>query len=303
MTTTSHPIVDVNVDHAQWRGLFSDVADGIVGADGSSSSDLRLTLSSTDNTATIGLGRLRYRGFELEVTAAHALTLPAATSSPITYTLGVVYDPAKESDALGPLALAASATVPAGGSFMTLYQVTRQVGQVLSAATVAEFRTFCGPSLVVLPGATKPVTGVPVGAHLWDGADLWVMTHNAGRTGKQWSNITNPAWTTITLAASWSPGVPAPAWRVKDGDVELSGFAGLASAAGVGLITLGYLPAVAQHSGAVVRIHGVATSGSGYRAVLEVWGKATASPGRVDVRFYDSGITGVGITGMSYALR
>lgn len=232
MTTVSYPLSNTNFTSAQWRQIF-DGDNGIIGCDGGGTTSLNLQLSSTDNTATVGLGKVHYRGFVLEVTAGHALTLAAAVGIPRTYTIGVMYDPAAEGT--GPLSLYSAAslniTVPAGGSYMELYQVTRAPSQILSQATRVDLRRYVGPNIMLTANAPLP-TDAPLGTRVWDGTNDYVRVRNLSGTGADWSNLTSPTWQAITAVSSGAgatttsttlSGTQTPRSRLREGQVILTG--------------------------------------------------------------------------------
>ncbi|WP_426566373.1 hypothetical protein ACPPVT_07455 [Angustibacter sp. McL0619] len=238
MTTVSRPVVasvsgpDANIDHVLWRTLFDD-AGGIVLADGSASGldinhsgDLRLTLSAVDDTATVGVGYYRYRGFELHVSPAHGLTLAAVTGSAKTYLIGVMYNPANESTDDGPLSLYAAldtaVTIPSGGSFRKVWGVTRQPSQVLSLAAKADYRQYVGPQLWAPPGV-RP-SDAALGTRLHDGVNDWLRVRNAAATGGEWKCLTLPDWDDLSLTGSVVTGAGlTPRIGVAGGRVWIEG--------------------------------------------------------------------------------
>jgi hypothetical protein len=294
MTTASYPLSSTNFPSSQWRSVF-------VASDGSASTSLDLTLSSVSDAATVGLGKVWYRGYVLEATVAHALTLAAVTGSAKTYSVGVMFDPANE--ATNPLALYSALktaiTIPSGGSFHTLWEVTRQPSQTLNLATVADFRTYLGPRLWV-PGANLP-TDAALGTVAYDGANEWIRVRNSAKTGAQWNSVSNPAWTPITVSATWTPGSTAPAARVVGGRLEFSGSATKAAAPvfTAGVVTLGTVSA----AGVPAHFTRIPASAGGILADLEIYGADSGTPGRVDAHFYTAGANAINISGCSMAVR
>lgn len=237
MTTTSYPKSAQNFPTAQWRQVF-DGQTGVVGSDGSATTSVDLGLSSTDNNASVKAGKVWYRGYILDIDAADPLStfaLAAATGPQLTYSIGVMFDPAAE--ATGPLslyhALKTAIVIPTGGSYLPLYEVTRSPSQILSAATKVDLRRFLGPQVTVAGQAGLPATA-PVGTRAFDGVDQWVRSRNSSGTGAQWDNLTNPAWTAITPSAVPSAqtttsvvlgadATQTPRSRMRLGKVELTG--------------------------------------------------------------------------------
>lgn len=154
MTTESYPIEGKNFTSGQWSTIMRRQHQGV-------DAGMTLSLSSTSNDATISTGRLNFLGFELVVTSAHVVTLAAATGSPVTYVIGVVYDPADENaDPDGPLSIASgvkgSITVPSGGVLWPLWEITRQPSQTLNLASVVSYRTARYSLLFAANGVSDP---------------------------------------------------------------------------------------------------------------------------------------------------
>jgi hypothetical protein len=164
MTTNSRPVIydeaaitagditadDTNVTGTDWARLW--VRDG--GVD----SGISLTLSSTSDVGTISTGVGVWRGFILNVTAAHDVNLPAVTSAK-TYSVGVLLDPADFSTAAGPLSIAVfdktAITIPSGGGFWTLWEIDRIPATALSVSTVRTYRHGRGTPVIYC--ATLPL--------------------------------------------------------------------------------------------------------------------------------------------------
>ncbi|MGN6245105.1 MAG: hypothetical protein ACTHQ3_15745 [Motilibacteraceae bacterium] len=235
MTTTSYPIVGTNIDHAQWMQLHSRPAGFF---DPEHVGWFSITLSSTDDTATIGVGKYQFRGFAIRVTAAHALTLAAAVGSAKTYTIGIMYDPAKEADPAGPLYLAApvktAITVPSGGDFCPLWDVTRQPSQVLSQAAIVDRRLWQYP--LAFANANRPAptdfsfgqvlitTGYPSGVGMLD-----IHLRSGSTAGSEaWTSLLSPSWQNMALATGLVvPYVSVPPQYARvAGRMELQGAIG-----------------------------------------------------------------------------
>lgn len=237
MTTTSFPLSyveggpDANISHAQWRQLFSR-APGYYDPD---ENGMNLTLSSTDDTATVSTGKYGFKGFALRVTAAHGLTLAAAVGSAKTYSIGIMYDPAKESDPAGPLYLAAplktgiATATPSGGDFETLYEVTRQPSQVLSQAVPIDLRTWAYGAIFRATDATPDpaayaygqvlVQTNPTGTFLLD-----LLVRRGGSDAPYWQSLTAPSWAALSLPSGiTATGSTAAQWGRSAGKIELAG--------------------------------------------------------------------------------
>lgn len=152
MTTLSYPVTGDNLTHAQWSKILRRQHQGV-------DSGMTLTLSAVSDDATIATGRCSFMGFELDVTVAHVLTL-AAVGTATTYVIGVLYDPALEDDAAGPLALTSgvkgSISIPSGGALWPLYEVTRQPSQTLNLAATKSYRAARSSLLVSTAAAADP---------------------------------------------------------------------------------------------------------------------------------------------------
>lgn len=213
MTTTSFPITGDNITHGQWANL-GGVGDGIRKGD-------PFVLSPTTNDLTVPSGtHIGFRGFLLDVTTDHLLTLPAVTSD-TTYRVAVMYDPANEAAAGGPLSLVApvvgSEGVPAGGALLPLQDITRRNGVALNASTVQDYRYFnrgalTAPTALALP----PASFYSKGAHLVLPTGLYV--HN----GSAWVAVENDSgwrYDGFSAKSGWTNN--GCAWRTRNGLAEL----------------------------------------------------------------------------------
>jgi hypothetical protein len=295
MTTTSYPIKDQPIPHSQWRSLFEGRS-GIIGYQAGRTSNLPLTLSSTDNTATVGTGRFDYRGFTLEVTAPHGLTLAPATSADIPYVIGIMYDPAKEGDTLGPLALfaqpKASLTVPTGGSYVMLYGVTRKAATVLSQALPVDFRYYESSPIFWPQSPTGAASGLlgtnpnpadfPYGQVLIQPYPYNVMVRRGGVGTENWDSVTNPAWADLQLAGYLENRIGVAGYRVTDGMLQLSGHVGKSDKTNFGRVpdyarvVIATVPTTATPS--VRRIMETSWQGLALRVEIEPTGTIYASP-------------------------
>ena len=215
MTTTSYPITGENVTHAMWSKLEQRHHQGV-------DSGMTLSLSSTE--ATVAVGRCSFMGFALEVTVAEAFTLAAVVSTTV-YVVGVLYDPADEAEAYGPLTLVSgikgAITVPGGGALWPLYEVTRQPAQALTLATVKSYRVTRASLLFKGSGVSDPDPAFAVGPQVVVSADgvkalvsgSWVDLKSD--TGDRTDGITTPS--------DWSAA--GTTWRILDGwaDIDIYG--------------------------------------------------------------------------------
>jgi hypothetical protein len=120
----------------------------------------------------------------------------------------VMYDPALETDPAGPLAvysaLKTAITIPSGGSYLPLHEVTRSPSTVLSASTTADLRRYVGPSYTVQAVAALPADA-PVGSSAYVAATdtVFVRRQNSARTAAEWRALDAPDWQTLNLGASY----------------------------------------------------------------------------------------------------
>lgn len=293
MTTSSYPVVGANIDHAQWRALESGM-DGLFDTDASTADRERLGLDLSDlgTTARIKRGKVRFKGFAMTCSANHDLTLPAAGGSPVLYAVGVMYDPALEQNPAGPLYLnaqvKASQVIPSGGAYLPLYEVTRNPGQVLSAAAVVDLRRYVGPSLL-LPDAF-PLTGYsfPVGTQAIRAGQQLVRVPDAAGTGTEWQNLSAGSWTAIGLPSSVSAGGGTPpAFKKVNGVVHFRGSwvktdgTKFAPGGGGGEYSLGTVPAGYRPGNNVSFAvdHGFDATATGARVLVSTAGVITAQVG------------------------
>jgi hypothetical protein len=92
VTTISWPVKDAPITHALWREEFAG-QDGIT--DDTGGDAFKLTLPGSGDVSTLSAGgKYHFRGYTLQVTVAHSVTLAAVSSGPAkTYDICVKYDP------------------------------------------------------------------------------------------------------------------------------------------------------------------------------------------------------------------
>ncbi|WP_030526602.1 hypothetical protein [Phycicoccus jejuensis] len=236
MTTLSYPINKKNITTAMWSKLLRRQHQGV-------DVSTILTLSSTSNVATVSApSRLNFMGFELEVTEAHDLTLPAVTAgNPAkTYSIGVMYDPALEGRyPEGPLSLEVytkgSIPIPAGGAWWPIWEVTRRESQTLDLAAQKSYRVARVSTLYADTGVSNPDPAYAQGVQVVFRRDgVWLLE------GGEWKLIkadTGDRTDGVTTPTDWS--AQGTAWSVLNGMVEVdirgtlkSGSGQLATASG-----------------------------------------------------------------------
>ncbi len=216
MTTSSFPITGENINHEKWAQLFRRHHQGV-------DQGMTLTLSSVSDVATVSTGRAAFFGFMLLVTDPHELVLPADSVQRV-WTIGIMYDPANEGAADGPLTLIRaskpSLVVPTGGFFMPLWDITRQPSQTLNLATVVSYRNQRASTLFADDGVKNPPTDRMVGPAIvvrkfgidvFDGTE-W--TRLASDTGVRTDGFALPTGSNEWVNAGSE-------WRVKDGVAQV----------------------------------------------------------------------------------
>lgn len=226
MTESSGPKVGINFSDAMFSQIMARL-DGIVGD--TNGSAYALTLSTTDNTASLGPGNSVSGGFGHSASGATQIPggIPAVVGSNTTRTdiIAIQYDPSDSTDPFpcqiqrvagveggsAPSLAAASAggATPAGGALLPLWQVTRASSQALSQATVVDLRRWTGPTWVIPAGAPLPVTAT-LGTVVRKANLTWIRTLQNG-------------------AAAWVPSGPVD----HRGTVPTRGMGALAGAYGL----------------------------------------------------------------------
>lgn len=218
MTTLSYPVNKKNITSAMWSKLLRR---GHQGVDVS----FNLSLSSTSNVATISApSRINFMGFELEVTEAHGVTLASvASGSPAkTYVVGLMYDPANEGrDPGGPLSVAAftkgAVTIPDGGAWWPIWEVTRQPSQTLDQASVKSYRVARMSVLYADTGVSDPDPAYAQGVQM-----IVRRTGLKLLEAGQWKDIkddTGDRIDGIATPSDWSAS--GSVWRVLNGMIDL----------------------------------------------------------------------------------
>lgn len=161
MSEQTAPADNADYDSGEFRALNRVHGNGILDDKTNLSLSYPLTLPGSGNDATVGAGSSRVEGFLHQVVGSATVTIPAPTAGTTVYTVVVRYDPTRSATnpnpALGPLGVPCALAVvagtagggapaltqsPAGVWDMPLYDVTRAVGQALSAATKTDRRVW-----------------------------------------------------------------------------------------------------------------------------------------------------------------
>ncbi len=220
---------DTNVTGATWRKVF-DGPDGIVGAASLSSGGG--VLSCSGDVATLAPCMVKVNGFVLPVTAAEAITLPSVATTTV-YGIGVLADPSKDTlaDQGGYLTLwhgvLSALSVPAGGYYYPLYEVTRQSSTPMSSSTSVVGKVgFAGYTSYYqhTNPALLPADSLGSAAILGDGR-RYVRVPD-GTSSAKWATGTSTSWTSTNFAvvsgktstsggyASWMQTGGKTAWKL-----------------------------------------------------------------------------------------
>lgn len=217
MTTTSYPAVGTNgLSENQWSVLFGD-SDGIV-EDYMTGGVAAFNPTTSGDLLSIGLGKVRVNGYILSIDAPESFTIATSTSTS-TWFVSAVYDPTLNvaradgsADPAGPVRLTCTLGAPTltGGKVaITLFRITRGVGQTLAAALTAsllpaaggDLRSWVGP-LVFVAAYVQDYTGFgpwPRGSRL--------IQYNRGGLGVVEESFRVPSGTSLV----WSSKDFAPA--------------------------------------------------------------------------------------------
>ena len=263
MSQTSYPITystapgapAADIDHVMWRDLFTSLGDGVIDNLGTSTTDCRLIVPSTGNTVTVAPGKVRFKGYELLVTddgdGGAQLSVPEATSSTLTYSIGVLYNPANQSVVGGPLTMVAQVgepTLPSGGAYHALHLLARPLGS-LAVAVHTDRRKSVGQSLYAADNAGL-VFNAPIGTSLWWRGERYARVPSplgsSSPTGATWVSESRPVETAIPLASGVAAydSTTVPKQYTAMGRAWLSGyFKKTTGTFAAGATTLGTVPA------------------------------------------------------------
>lgn len=205
MTETSFPVVNKPLSDGQWKTIALGIGQGIIDRGGF---PYRLSArSDTADTVTIDVDRVTKKneaildGFAHQIDAPKVLRIPAVSKA-TTYEIGLVYDPAKAETAEGPITLTvwtSPGDYTVGKSRLVLYTITRQPSQVLTQATLTQYRPRVSPQIVVTTQSHLPRAGTM----LVDAVAL------ARDTGKEWRAHTddngNMSWVELKQGVEGDP--------------------------------------------------------------------------------------------------
>lgn len=212
MAETSGLHTGANFTDAVWGAIIgggglSGIVNDLTG------NSYNLTLSSTDNTATIAAGTSVVYGWNHSVSGTTTLQVPAVAGSNTTRThiIALTYDPA---DAVDPYPVqlnlysgvegggAPALTPPTGGLILPLWQIVRSSGVVLSQSAVTDMRRWAGPSQALAVGSPLPSTAVPLGMVLHQGGVVWSRQMISGAPAWVPDSAVDHIGTVATVAGS-----------------------------------------------------------------------------------------------------
>lgn len=269
MTTNSYPAVGTGgMTEVQWNILYGG-NDGIVEDYATTTATAACAVTYVDgtNTANINVGKVAVNGYLLDITATHPLVLAAAVSTPITYYIAAQYDPALNvaqgdltRSVLGPCRLIVGTTLDTAGgkAYTLLYTVTRTASQLLSNATVVDYRRWIGRTVIMgdYPGTVPIGFGpFPRGSVMiqtaanpdQDTNKISVVTLNAAGTAATWQSVNSPDAIDIPHSSLLIPaGYPPLMHKFSGSMVALRGTLARSSGANLSTgttVTVGSLPA------------------------------------------------------------
>ena len=208
MTQTSAPLIGVEFPDDAWRTLAAADTDGILG-DPAGTASYSLTLPTSGNNVTVGVGAARVAGFLHQVTASESITIPAPTSRARTDVITARYDATWANDGgARPVRLNRVAgtegsgtptldTSPPGVQELPLWRITRSPSQALNLATVVDMRRWVRPDTITTTSANKPVAP-------WVGQEIRCTDTGTEEawTGSAWSVVGSWQRSSAALLAS-----------------------------------------------------------------------------------------------------
>lgn len=227
----SFPVAQQGMDTTMWQQLFRDLS-GVIDTGGD---PYRLTSSDSPGSGTVTIhpdvrepAQARLAGYAHRLPAAKTFTVPAVTSA-TPFTIALQYDPTKHKRPGGPIILGlfqGALDRTQDKEYLVLHTSTRQPSTVVSQMTWRKVRQTLRPSILV---GTKDDLPDYRDGMLWgyeartlDTGEIFQFRGNVD--GGSWRNLSNPDWTPITLASSYTvQGSVAPAYRVIGNRIHFRG--------------------------------------------------------------------------------
>jgi hypothetical protein len=243
----------------QWRQLHR--RDGVL--DDTAGTALKVTATGSNTSVTVAAGRAIVQGHLGADTNSEAFDIGALGTQPTSGQTRIDLvvlrlNPSTKTIARTVLtgapassgATAPALTRSASASWdMPLARVTRVGPVAVSQAMITDLRPHCGHHLGQLPvstDVTATYSDAPIGSSATVGVDRWE------RTLAGWTNLSDPPFTTLTLASGWtSTAGETVGYRLLNGRVELCGilnrsadFPVNAFSGTIATLPAGYRPAV-----------------------------------------------------------
>ena len=235
----SYPVVDQAVSTEMWSRINRNVGNGILAA-GGRPFWLR-NINNATNTAVVsvstwtGENAAVMHGFYYAATSDIEVSLPMPSSGTATYYICLTYDPRKESDAEGPIALEVYTGTPPtsfGREHIVLWVVRRAANQLLSDATVEQVRPFVGGVITVnyasqLPDPNSVLFGT-IGISRLENAVYYSHTKGEdeeGSSNSEWVNLLDPEWgdQILNQGYEWQGFGRPPGTKLVGNRVEVRG--------------------------------------------------------------------------------
>ena len=240
----SYPVVDQAVSSSMWRWITRGMGAGILGEGGQPY--WYRNVSNANNTAEISVSTISGEahamigGFYHHLSQAVTVPLPMPSSGTVTYHVALTYDPRRESDPEGPIKLEThTGSLPTTFSreHIPLWSITRGANQLLTDATVRQYRPFVSPTTTYnyrdhLPDPGMMLSGTMARTRLDDGLYMSLQGNEVGPDGTtataRWVNVGEPQWFMFNGDGNGTyfnyPGHGARmAWARHDGIVYIQG--------------------------------------------------------------------------------
>ena len=206
----SYPVVDQAVSSSMWKWITRGLGAGILGEGGQPY--WYRNPSNANNTAEIAVSTISGEahamigGFYHHLSQAVTVALPMPASGTVTYHVALTYDPRRESDPEGPIKLethTGSLPTTFGREHIPLWSITRAANQLLTDATVRQYRPFVSPTTTYnyrshLPDPGMMLSGTIARTRLDDGLFMSLQGNEVGADGEsavaRWVNVGSPEW-------------------------------------------------------------------------------------------------------------
>ena len=211
----SYPVVDQAVSSSMWKWITRGMGSGILGEGGQPY--WYRNPSNANNTAQIAVSTISGEahamigGYYHHLSQAVTVQLPMPASGTVTYHVALTYDPRRESDPAGPIKLethTGSLPTTFGREHIPLWSITRAANQLLTDATVQQYRPFVSPTTTYnyrshLPDPGMMMSGTMARTRLDGGLFMSLQGNEVGSDGEsstaRWVNVGAPEWRENTL--------------------------------------------------------------------------------------------------------